>query len=259
MSLFAPPALSGGAFAVWRRNFLVWRKLALPSVLGNLADPMIYMFGLGYGLGSLVPEVGGTSYVAFLAAGTVCSSTMNSATFEALYSGFSRMHVQKTWDAIMNSPVSLDDIVLAETIWAATKAFLAGSAILLVITVLGFVQSALALWVLPLIFLTGLAFAAAGMVIMALAPSYDFFMYYFTLVITPMVLVCGVFFPMDQLPGVVQEVASCLPLSHAVLLARPLLLGQVPADIGSHVLALLLYALVGYLLAMVLARRRLQT
>src|SRR5512142_3375965 len=86
----------------WRRNFLVWRKLAIPSVLGNLADPLIYMLGLGYGLGGLLPQVGGVSYVSFLAAGTVVSSTMNAATFEALYSAFSRMHVQKTWDAILN-------------------------------------------------------------------------------------------------------------------------------------------------------------
>lgn len=259
MNLFAPPAISLRAFAVWRRNFLVWRKLALPSILGNLADPMIYMLGLGYGLGSMLPEVGGTSYVAFLAAGTVCSSTMHSATFEALYSGFSRMHVQRTWDAILNSPVSLDDIVLAELVWAASKAFLAGSAILVVVTALGFVQSALALWMLPLIFLSGLAFAALGMVIMAVAPSYDFFMYYFTLVITPMVLVSGVFFPAKALPVAVQAVASALPLSHSVELARPLMLGQVPDAIAGHVLALLAYALVGYLAAMVLARRRLLT
>jgi lipooligosaccharide transport system permease protein len=91
---------------VWRRNFLVWRKLALPSIVGNLADPVIYMLGLGYGLGMLVPEVEGVSYIAFLAGGTLAYSTMNAATFEALYSGFSRMHTQKTWEAIMNAPVA---------------------------------------------------------------------------------------------------------------------------------------------------------
>ncbi len=82
----------------------------MPSSLGNLADPMIYLFGLGYGLGGLLPQIGGVSYIAFLAAGTVCASTMNAASFEALYSGFSRMHVQRTWEAIMNAPVSLDDV-----------------------------------------------------------------------------------------------------------------------------------------------------
>jgi hypothetical protein len=104
MSSFALPL---GWLPVWRRNFLVWKKLALPSILGNLADPLIYMLGLGYGLGAMLPTLDGQPYVAFLAAGTVCASTMNAATFEALYSAFSRMHVQKTWDAILNTPLGL--------------------------------------------------------------------------------------------------------------------------------------------------------
>src|SRR5207342_3931238 len=134
---FALPSVSPRFVQVWRRNFLVWRKLAIPSMLGNLADPMLYMLGLGFGLGSLLPEVNGIPYITFLAAGTVCYSTMNSATFEALYSAFSRLHVQKTWDAILNAPMSLDDIVVAEALWAASKSVLSGIAILVIIWVLG--------------------------------------------------------------------------------------------------------------------------
>ena len=108
---------------------LVWRKLAIPSVLGNLADPMLYMLGFGYGLGRMLPDVFGTSYIAFLAAGTVCSSTMMAASFEAMYSGFSRMHVQKTWDAIMNAPAPLDDILVHALVGAPSKGCLAGGAV----------------------------------------------------------------------------------------------------------------------------------
>ena len=242
---------------IWRRNFLVWRKLAIPSVLGNLADPLIYMLGLGYGLGSLLPRVGGVSYVSFLAAGTVVASTMNAATFETLYSAFSRMHVQKTWDAILNTPLSLDHVLAGELVWAASKSLLSGLAILLVIAALGLSSSPLALWTIPVIFLTGLAFAAMGLIVCALAPSYDFFMYYFTLFITPMLLVSGVFFPADQLPAVVHTIASWLPLAHAVQLARPLLLGEVPANALGHVVALLAIAAVAFAIATVLTRRRL--
>jgi lipooligosaccharide transport system permease protein len=242
---------------VWHRNRLVWRKLAVPSMLGNLADPMIYMFGLGYGLGAMLPAVGGMSYIAFLSAGIVCSSTMMSATFESMYSSFSRMHVQRTWDAIMNAPVTLDDVVLGEAIWAASKATLSGAAVLLVATLLGLVQSALALWVLPLVFLTGLAFAGLGLVMTSLSPSYDFFMYYFTLAITPMMLVSGVFFPLDQLPAWLQALAQVLPLTHAVALARPLMTGEVPGGAVLHVLVLAAYALIAFYVALVLARRRL--
>jgi len=242
---------------VWRRNFLVWRKLAIPSVLGNLADPMIYLFGLGYGLGSLLPEVAGVSYIVFLASGMVCASTMQAASFEALFSAFSRMHVQKTWEAILNAPVTLDDVLAGEWLWAAAKATLSGLAILAVIAALGFVASPLALWAIPVIFLTGLCFAALGLIVTALAPSYDFFAYYFTLFVTPMTLLSGVFFPVEQLPAALQAAAGLLPLVHAVHLVRPLLLGEWPTQVGLHLTALLTTALVAYWLALVLTRRRL--
>ena len=111
---------------VWRRNLLVWKKLAIPSMLGNLADPLLYMFGLGIGLGGLLPQMQGVSYLAFLAGGVVCSSTMFTATFEAMYSAFSRMQVQRTWDAIINAPLTLDDVVMGEWVWAASKSLLSG-------------------------------------------------------------------------------------------------------------------------------------
>ena len=242
---------------VWRRNLLVWRKLAVPAVLGNLADPMIYLLGLGYGLGSMLPQVNGVPYIAFLGAGMVCASTMNSATFEALYSGFSRMHVQKTWEAIMTAPLTLEDVVLAELVWAASKSFLAGMAILLVIWCLGLSDSWLSLWVLAVIPLIGLCFGALALTMTALAPSFDFFMYYFTLVVTPMTMLCGVFFPSERLPEAFQSVAGVLPLAHAVRLVRPLLLGEVPQDIVLHLAVLAAYAAAAAYVSLVLLRRRL--
>ena len=242
---------------VWRRNALVWRKLAVPSMLGNLADPMIYMLGFGYGLGRMLPDIFGTSYIAFIAAGTVCSSTMMSASFEAMYSGFSRMHVQRTWDAIMNAPVTLDDVVLGEAVWAASKALLSGMAVLAVAWALGLTRSPLALWVVPVVFLTGFAFASMGLIMTALSPSYDFFMYYFTLAITPMMLVCGVFFPLEQLPAAAQVLAQVLPLTHAVALVRPLMNGALPEHVLLHFAVLAAYAMVSFYAALVLLRRRL--
>jgi len=256
--LFRIPQLSLRFVPIWRRHFLVWKKLAIPSILGNLADPMLYMLGLGYGLGSLMPQVAGVPYITFLAAGTVAYSTMNSATFETLYSGFSRMHVQKTWEAIMNGPLVLDDVLLGELTWAASKSLLSGLAILLIIWVLGLEQSWwLSLWILPLVVLIGFCFSGLGLVMTALSPSYDFFMYYFTLVITPMVLLCGVFFPVSQLPHVLQVVSQFLPLTHAIDLVRPLLLGNIPNHVLLHVAVLMAYGSVAFVVALGLTRRRL--
>ena len=255
--IWALPRFSLRFIQVWRRNALVWRKLAVPSMLGNLADPMIYMLGFGYGLGRMLPDVFGTSYIAFIAAGTVCSSIMMSASFEAMYSGFSRMHMQKTWDAIMNAPISLDDILIAETTWAASKSLLSGFAVLLVATALGLVKSWLAVWVIPVMLLSGLAFAGMGLIVTALSPSFDFFMYYFTLVITPMMMMCGVFFPAEQWPQALQQVAALLPLTHAVALIRPLMNDTLPAAWGLHLGVLALYAVVSFQIALACARRRL--
>ena len=182
---------------------------------------------------------------------------MFTASFEGMYSAFSRMFVQRTWDAIINAPVSLDDVVFAEWIWAGTKAVMSTSAILLVITVLGYVHSPLALWILPLGFLVGLAFGAFGLIMTAAAQGYDFFTYFFTLVLTPMILLSGVFFPVAQMPLPLQGVASVLPLKHAIDIARPLIAGDVPAHVALHLAVLLAYACAAFFVALVLTRRRL--
>jgi lipooligosaccharide transport system permease protein len=187
----------------------------------------------------------------------VCQSAMFTSSFEAMYSAFSRMHVQRTWEAIINAPVSLDDVVFAEWVWAASKAVVSTTAILAVIMALGFGHSWLALWIVPLGFLVGLVFGAFGLVMNSLAPGYDFFTYFFTLVLTPMLLLSGVFFPVDQMPAALQGVAAFLPLKHAIDLARPLLMGRVPAAIALHVVVLAAYAVAAYFIALVLTRRRL--
>ena len=254
---YALPRLSWRFFPIWRRHLLVWRKVATASVLGNIADPMIYLLGLGYGLGSLLPQVGGTSYMVFLAAGTVCYSTMNSASFEALYSGFSRMYQQRTWEAIMNTAVTLDDVVLSEMLWAASKSLLSGTTVVLVIWGLGLTHSVLSAGLIPLALLVGLCFASLGLIVTALAPSYDFFMYYFTLVITPMMLLCGVFFPVSQLPETLQTFSAALPLTHAVNIARPLMNGVLPSQLWLHIAVLLTYTAIAFYVSLVLFRRRL--
>jgi lipooligosaccharide transport system permease protein len=256
---FAPPALSLRFLPVLRRNFLVWRKLMLPSVIGNIADPLIMLVAFGYGLGRLLPEVNGVSYIVFLSAGSICMSTMMAASFESLYSAFSRMHVQRTWESLLNAPLLLDDVLTAEWLWAASKACFSGIAIIVVVWALGLSRTPMLLLVLPVVALTGLTFGALGLCFNALARGYDFFSYYFTLVLTPMTFLSGVFFPTAQLPDWLQRVSDLLPLTAAVSLARPLVLGEWPPDAARHVAVLLLYAGAAFYLSLVLTRRRFAT
>lgn len=255
--LYAFPELSLRSLAVWRRHFLVWRKLAIPSILGNLADPLIMLFGLGYGLGSVLGNLGGTSYFAFLAAGFLGSSTMYAASFEALFSAFSRMHVQRTWEAIVNAPMTLDDVLAGEWLWAASKALAAGLCMLAVVAAVGYAAWPHSLAAIPVLALVGLAFGALGLSVNALATGYDFFSYYMTLLLTPMMLLSGVFFPVEQLPALIRAIAQALPLYHGVELVRPLLGGGWPSQALLHLAVLAAYAAGAFYLATVLTRRRL--
>ena len=238
------------------RNLLVWKKLAGPSILGNIAEPLITLVAFGYGVGSLIGQIDGLPYIQYLASGSVAVSAALAATFEALYSAYSRMAVQKTWDSILNAPIALDDIVFAEMLWAAMKALFSCAAILVVIFLLGISRSPTMLLALPVLGLAGITFASIGLVFNAVAKGYDFFTYYFTLVITPMTFLSGVYFPMEQMPGWLQTIGSVLPLKAAVDLVRPLVLGETPTDVVQPLLVLSGYAAVGYYLALVLTRRR---
>ena len=256
MNLYAAPRPSMRFLPVFRRNLLVWRKLAVASVIGNIADPLIILVAFGYGLGRLLQQVDGVPYILFLAAGSMCMSTMMAASFESLYSAFSRMHVQRTWDSLLNAPLELDDIVIAEWLWAATKSVLSGVAIVTVVWLLDISREPTLVLALPVVALTGLVFGAIGLCVNALARGYDFFTYYFTLVLTPMIFLSGVYYPVAQLPDWLAAIAGALPLAAAVELARPLVLGRLPDAPLVPLLVLLAYAGGALYLAMILTRRR---
>lgn len=247
------------ALRVVYRNFLVWRRLMGASLALNFGQPLLYLLGIGIGLGFFVGEMNGLPYLTFLATGLVASSAMNTSSFEGMYSSFSRMIPQRTFEAILATPLDLDDIVLAEWLWAALKGTFAGLAIVLVATALGaMAPSVLAwLWLLPLLFLTSLCFAGFALLMSALAANYDFFEYYFTLVITPSLLICGVFYPIATLPDWLEPWVFWLPLSQAVELLRPLLIGQPWENFWLSLSILVAYALLGFYLAIVFTRKRL--
>ena len=259
-ALFRPPQISWRWLPVFQRNLLVWRKLAVPSLVGNIAEPLITLVAFGYGLGSLVGQVqlngSAVPYILFLASGSICMSAMNAASFEALYSAFSRMQVQRTWDGIMNAPVRLDDIVFGEMLWAAFKSMFTSAVILGVMLALGISHSPMLLLALPLLGLVGIVFASIALIFNALAKGYDFFTYYFSLFLTPTMFLSGVFFPRDQLPGVMRVISDWLPLTAAVELIRPLFLGQWPAQAGQHLAMLVAYGVGAFWIALALTRRR---
>ncbi len=257
IDLLTPQGAFSRCFSVWLRNAKVWSKLAGSSLLGSFAEPLFYLFALGYGLGQFIGSVEGMSYIVFLASGILSTSTMNTATFEGLYLAYTRMEVQRTWDGMLSTPLGVTDIVRGEVLWMGTKSVISALAILLVTTLSGFVESTTALWVLPIAFLTGCCFGSIALTVTALSRSYDFFMYYLSLVVTPMVLLSGVFFPLTSLPEVVRDGVSALPLFHIVEMVRPLMTGGFPDNLLIHIAVPVIYCLSFLSIAILLLKKRL--
>jgi lipooligosaccharide transport system permease protein len=259
-SIWRAPSLTIRWWPVFLRNLLVWRKLFWPSLLGNTADPLISLVAFGYGLGTLVGAVQwqgvAMPYLVFVASGYLCTSAMNAASFEILYSGYSRMAVQKTWDGIMNAPITLDDVVISELLWASFKALFTSLAILCVMAGLGIVKHPQVLLALPIVALTAFCFACMGLIFTALAKGYDFFTYYFTLFLVPMTFTSGVYFPRDQLPPWLQTITDWLPLTAAVELVRPLFIGQMPESPLRKIIVLIIFGAAALWLGLALIRKR---
>ncbi|MBS0292015.1 MAG: ABC transporter permease [Proteobacteria bacterium] len=259
-SIWRAPDLSLRWWPVFLRNLLVWRKLAIPSLVGNIAEPLIWLVAFGYGMGALVGEISVNGqkvpYILFLASGSICMSAMNAASFEALYSAFSRMHVQKTWDGIMNAPISLDNVLLAEMLWSAFKSLFSTTAIIGVMLALSISHAPKLIVAWPVLLCVGIMFASIALIFNALAQGYDFFTYYFTLVLTPMMFLSGVFFPREQLPEAVRIASDWLPLTNAVELVRPLFMDQWPQQPLRHGLVVAVTTALAFWLALALTRRR---
>jgi lipooligosaccharide transport system permease protein len=122
--------------------------------------------------------------------------------------------------------MTVADIVIGEWVWAALKAVLSGSAILLIMYALGIVHGFRPLMVLPVLLLLGLCVAGLALIMTTIAKGFDFFAYYFTLVLTPMSFMSGIFFPFQALPAAMQKIALLMPLAHAAMLARGLVFGE---------------------------------
>lgn len=247
---------------VWRRDWLVTRRSWHIGFLTPLLEPILYIVSLGFGFRLLIPEVqyeGSTlTYVVFMAPAIIATNIMYTAFMENSFSSFVRMYYQKTYDAIMATPLSVDEIIAGEIMWGATKSLMAAAIMTSVLSLFGLVHYPTGLGLLPLAFLGGLLFGAVGMIFTAIVKSIDMFNLPIFLLITPMYLFSGTFFPLETLPGWAQWLAWALPLTHLVTLARNMCLGTVS---GMNILVsggyLVFATLLLLPLAMRLMRRRL--
>jgi lipooligosaccharide transport system permease protein len=223
-------ALNRYSAAVWRRNVIVWRRLIWPSLTTNVLDPLIFLFAFGYGLGAVVQQIGGMDYLTFVVPGMMCYAAMFAASFEATISTYARFSLQRTWDAILATPVTLTELMLGEMLWAATKGMFSACCVIVIGTLWGGVPHLFgALLALPVIAIGAICFACCGQVATAHAKTWDLFAYFFTFWVTPMFVFSGTFFEVTRFPWFVQIIAWALPMTHLITVVRPLTAGM-PID-----------------------------
>jgi lipooligosaccharide transport system permease protein len=218
-----------GIRCVWLRYFDVYRKSLAYSVVTTFVEPLLYLIAFGFGLGGLIETIQSgestISYRQFIFAGIVGQTILFQAFFEAAYGSFIRMYYQRVFQAIATTPITLSEVLWAELFWDASKATFASSAVLLIGTLMGDFSPLGALIALPLCFVCSFIFAGLGLLVAARSRTIEDISYPQYLLIFPMFLFCGIFFPLENLPAVFQWIAWALPLTSVVSLVRSLTLG----------------------------------
>lgn len=245
--------------AVMQRNLKVWRAYLWASLLGNFGEPLLYLLAIGFGVGKLIgPEgINGVPYDAYLAPGILVSTAMYTAVFECTFGSFTRLKTQKTFESTLTTPVSPFELATGEVYSGAVKSGLGAAIVLLVISLFGLVPSWWSLLAIPLGVLVGFAFGSLSLLVATLSPDYFFFNYFFTLAITPMFLLSGIFFPVEQLPEWAQYLSNLFPLTHAVSISRALTLGYPQWALLGNMAALSVGGVATLVVAGFLLRRRL--
>jgi lipooligosaccharide transport system permease protein len=253
-------AISGRAWLVWRRNARVYLRTWFIGALPPFLEPLTYIVAFGMGVGALVGTISvegrPVSYMAYIAPGMIAYAIMSQAYFECTFSTFIRMYYQKTFDAIVATPCTLEDVVAGEILWGATKALIAAAIMLGLLAAFGLIALPSGLWILPLAVLGGWAFAALGLCIASRVPHIDAFNVPMFLFIFPMFALSETFFPLPA-TGWVRVAGTCLPLTWISRAARDAALGHPSLSAWPGLLGLALMGTFFTLLGLKLMRRRL--
>lgn len=224
------PDLSLGSYRVWQRNRDVTFRLWRTEFIGVVVEPFVVILALGLGLGQFVKLSSGEDYVVFLTPGLLAMFPMFAAVFECAWGSYVRLEMQHTYDAIVSTPVSVDDVITGEILWGTTRSMVNAAYILIVAAILNpwlhMLQSPWALAIIPLAVLPGLLFSAISICFASLARAMSQFSYFFNLVINPMFWFGGAFFPFDELPRWARVLGWFIPLAHVVDLYRGFIRGE---------------------------------
>jgi lipooligosaccharide transport system permease protein len=253
--------ISGRSLRVWQRNrdvyFVTWKTNLVPPLL----EPILYLLAFGAGIGALVRVVTyrgePIGYTAFIAPGLLATQVMFQSFFENTFNTFVRMYYQRTFDAIVTTPLTLEDVMAGEILWGATKGTIGCAVMMVAISFFGLIHYPHALVIIPFSFLAGLFFAGLGLCFTGIVPQIDSFNFPVFLFVMPMFLFSGTFFPLEVLPGWAQALATAMPLTHVTNVMREASLGRLPGRLLWDVAYLVVVTIPVNLIGIRLMHRRL--
>ncbi len=235
---------------------MVWLRYYKPGIIGDVLEPILYLAALGFGIGRFIHRIDGISYVEYIVPGIIASSSMYAAAFESTFGAYTRMVTNGIYEAILLTPVGIEDIVLGEIFWGTAKAFMSGIAVLIVGIIFGWVISPFALFIPFIILLNGILFSSLSLLITSFSPSYDFFSYYFTIAISTMFLFSGVFYPVSSLPYFVKYFVYLMPLYYTVNIIRLLDEGKLYPLIFVYLIITIIFILLFFYASVFFIRKR---
>lgn len=256
--LFRLPKVSRRTWRVWQRDGRTFMKTYRSNFIPPLMEPILYLLAFGFGLGFFINQIDGVGYATFIAPALIAISMMNAAFFECTFASFVRMYYQKTFDAIIATPLNIDEVIMGELLWGATKSTIYTAIVLAVVAAFGLAVFPLALLVIPFSFLAGLLFGGLGMIFTAISPRIDTLSYPTSLYITPMLLISGTFFPISALPVAIQQFSyAFLPLVHVVDITREMTYGALSVNLLYSLIWIIAVTALVMIVSINMMRRRL--
>jgi lipooligosaccharide transport system permease protein len=251
----SPPPLAWRLFSVWFRHMRVYTRNLISNGLPPFLEPVIFLVGIGLGLGRYIAQMDGLPFLVFLATALPVTSAMFTASYECTFGTFVRLEFQKAYDGMVAAPVTVTDLFAGEILWAASKGLFFSTCVVLVMSLFGALPMPAGLVAIPIGFVTGAMFGALSLLVTGFVKNINHFNFYFTGLLSPMFFFSGTVFPLDSLPRVLRPVVELMPLTHPVRLTRCLITGR-----WSMVLLVdIAYLLLITVLAGWLAIRRLRT
>ncbi len=218
---FQYPPLHMRLYSVWFRHVRVYTQNLISNGLPPFLEPLIFLAGVGLGLGHYIDDkMGGVSYIEYLGTGLLVTAAMFTSAFECSYGTFIRLDFEKVYDGMLAAPMTANNLLVGEMLWAGTKGFFFTSAVLCVLSIFRIIPLPNALLAPFVGFFTGLMFASLSLFITSFVKSINHFNFYFTGFISPMFFFSGVVFPIENLPPQIRPVAELVPLTHSVRIVR---------------------------------------